>query len=95
MVDIVCNSNYYKSKIIFTNSKNSKNDVYSKLLKDIQEQFEAHGHEVLFNVEEVRNKFKKLTNECKKVALTIKSITGVDRFREKKNYGGKTEEIGK
>ena len=88
MVDIVFNSDYYKRKIIFTNSKNSKNnDVYSKLLKDMQERFKARVHEVLFTVEQVRNKFKKLIGECKKVALTVKTATGVSRFQEKKNYG--------
>ena len=88
MVDIICNSDYYKRKIIFTNSKNSKNnDVYSKLVKDMQERFEARGCEVLFTVEQVRNKLKKLISECKKVALTVKTATGIDRFQEKKNYG--------
>ncbi|XP_078348565.1 uncharacterized protein LOC144633595 [Oculina patagonica] len=88
MVDIVCNSDYYKRKIIFTNSKNSKNiDVYKKLLEEMQERFEARGHDVVFTAEQVRNKFKKLIGECKKVALTVKTATGVDRFQEKKNYG--------
>ena len=89
MVDIiVCNSDYYKKKIIFTNSKNSKNnDVYSKLQKDLQARLEARGQELQFTVEQVRNKLKKLISECKKVALTIKTATGVDRFQENKNYG--------
>ena len=88
MVDIVCNSDYYKKRIIFTNSKNSRNnEVYSKLLKDMQERFEARGHEVRFTVEQVRNKLKKLISECKKVALTVKTATGVNRFQEEKNYG--------
>ena len=89
MVDIiVCNSDYYKKKIIFTNSKNSKNnDVYSKLQKELQARLEARGQELQFTVEQVRNKLKKLISECKKVALTIKTATGVDRFQENKNYG--------
>lgn len=88
MVDIVCNSDYYKKRIIFTNSKNSRNnEVYSKLLKDMQERFQLRGHEVRFTVEQVRNKLKKLISECKKVALTVKTATGVNRFQEEKNYG--------
>ena len=35
----------------------------------------------------MRNKLKKLISECKKVALTIKTAKGVDRFQENKNYG--------
>lgn len=61
--------------------------VYSKLLKDMHERFEAHGHEVRFTVEQVRNKLKKLISECKTVALTVKTATGVKRFQEDKNYG--------
>ena len=88
MVDIVCNSDYYKKKIIFTNSKNSKNnDVYSKLQKDLQARLETRGQELQFTVEQVRNKLKELISECKKVSLTIKTATGVDRFQENKNYG--------
>ena len=88
MVDIVCNSDYYKKRIIFTNSKNSRNnEVYSKLLTDMQERFEVRGHEVRLTVEQVRNKLKKLIIECKKVALTVKTATGVNRLQEEKNYG--------
>ena len=47
----------------------------------------ARGHEVRFTVEQVRNKLKKLISECKKVALTVKTSTGVNRFQEEKNYG--------
>lgn len=53
----------------------------------MQERFEARGHDVVLTAEQVRNKFKKLIGECKKVALTVKTATGVDRFQEKKNYG--------
>ena len=38
MVDTVRNSDYYQKGIIFTNLKNSRNNqVYSRLLKDMQE----------------------------------------------------------
>ena len=57
MVDIVCISEYYKKKIIFTNSKNLKNnDVYSKLQKDLQERLSARGQELQFTVAQLRNK---------------------------------------
>ena len=77
-----------QKKITFINSKNSKNnDVYSKLQRDLQARLEARGQELQFTVEQVRNKLKKLISECKKVALTIKTAIGVDRFQENKNYG--------
>jgi len=65
MVDIVCSSDHYKRKILFTNSKNTRNnDVYNRLLKDLQERVVARGHEFPFNVEQVRNQLKKLIGEC-------------------------------
>ena len=55
--DIVCNSEYYKKKIIFTNSKNSKNnDVYSKLKNHLQEHVSARGQDLQFTVAKLRNK---------------------------------------
>ena len=88
LVDIVCNSEYFKRKIIFTNSKNTKNnEIYGKLLKDLKERALARGDEFSFTVNQVRNKLKKLISECKKAVLTIKTTTGIDRFQEKKNYG--------
>lgn len=88
LVDIVCNSEYFKRKIIFTNSKNTKNnEIYGKLLKDLKERALARGDEFSFTVNQVRNKLKKLISECKKAALTIKTATGIDRFQEEKNYG--------
>ncbi|CAH3153764.1 unnamed protein product, partial [Porites lobata] len=88
LVDIVCNSEYFKRKILFTNSKNTKNnEIYGKLLKDLKERALARGDEFSFTVNQVRNKLKKLISECKKAALAIKTATGIDRFQEEKNYG--------
>ena len=88
LVDIVCNSEYFKRKIIFTNSKNTKNnEIYGKLLKDLKERAFVRGDEFSFTVNQVSNKLKKLISECKKAALTIKTATGIDRIEEEKNYG--------
>ena len=88
MVDIVCNSEYYKKKIIFTNSKTSKNNyVYSKLKNHLQERLSARGQDLQFTVAQLRNKLKKLISKCKKAALTVKTATGIDRFQEQKKYG--------
>ena len=84
LVDIVCNSKYFKNIYIFTNSKNTKNnEIYGKLLKDLKERALARGDEFSFTVNQVRNKLKKLISECKKAALTIKTATVIDRFQEK------------
>ena len=46
-----------------------------------------------FTVPQLRSKFKKCISECKKVALTVKTATGVKRFQEKKVYGAWFERL--
>ena len=39
MVDIVVNNDYYKRKLIFTNTKNQRNgEIYERIKKELQEQ---------------------------------------------------------
>ena len=40
-----------------------------------------------FNVSQLRNKFKKCVGDCKKVALTIKTATGMKKIQREKGYG--------
>ena len=61
--------------------------LYSKLKKDLQERLNARGQELQFTVAQIKSELKKLIGECKKVALTVKTATGIDRFQEQKNYG--------
>ena len=61
--------------------------MYSKLKKDLQERLSARGQELQFTVAQLRNKLKKLISECKKAALKVKTVTGIDRFQEQRNYG--------
>ena len=61
--------------------------MYSKLKKDLQERLSARGQELQFTVAQLRNKLKKLISECKKAALIVKTVTGIDRFQEQRNYG--------
>ncbi|XP_028393268.1 uncharacterized protein LOC114517677 isoform X2 [Dendronephthya gigantea] len=88
LVDIIISSEQYKKKLIFTNQKNQRNgDIYEKVLAELKKRVESRGEEVPFNSNQVRTKFKKCVSECKSVALTIKTATGIDRFIEQKDYG--------
>lgn len=88
LADIIISSDYYKKKIIFTNSKNQKNgEVYKKILDELKSRASARGEEVSFNYIQVRTKFKKAISECKKAALTIRTATGIKRFIDEKDYG--------
>ena len=88
LVDIIISSDYYKKKLIFTNTKNQKNgDIYQKILGELKERASNRGEEVPFNNIQLRTKFKKAVSECKRAALTVKTATGIKRFIEDKGYG--------
>ena len=41
LVDVICSSEYYKKKLIFTNTKNSKNaKIYGNVLKELGQRYE-------------------------------------------------------
>ena len=88
LVDIIISSEYYKKKLIFTNTKNQKNgEIYAQILVTPKEPASERGEEVPFTYIQLRTKFKKAIAECKKAALTIKTATGIKRFIEEKSYG--------
>ena len=85
--DIVVNSEYYKKRLIFMNLKNQNNsEIYEKVLKELQVRAKERREEVPFNVNQLRTKFKKLVAECKKISLTIKTVTGIKRVQDEKCY---------
>ena len=86
LVDVICSSEYYKKKLIFTNTKNSKNaEIYGNVLKELGQRYEDGSFP--FSVYQLRNKFKKCISECKKIALTVKTATGVKRVQDEKQLG--------
>ena len=87
-VDIIINSEYYKKKLIFTNTKNQKNSViYEKILTELKNRCGKRNETIDFTVVQMRNKFKKCISDCKHAAMTIKTATGISRFQEGKGYG--------
>ena len=88
LVDIICSSEYYKKRLIFINMKNSKNgEIYQRVLKELKERYDQQGDVFPFNVAQIRNKFKKCMSDCKKIALTVKTATGIKRIQEEKHFG--------
>jgi uncharacterized protein (DUF885 family) len=87
-IDIVVNDDYYKKKLVFTNTKNQKNgEIYEKILSVLKERATKRGEVINFTVAQLRNKFKKCVSECKQAALTIKTATGIKRFQEERGFG--------
>ena len=70
LIDVVCENEYYRKKLIFTNNKSTKNaEVYQKVLKDVQARFAERGEVFEFNVVQARTKFKSCVSICKKAAM--------------------------
>ena len=75
-------------KLIFRNTKYRHNGIiYEKIRKELQRRSSLRGETMAFNVSQLRNKLKKCVGDCKKVALTIKTATGIKRSRETKAMG--------
>ena len=88
LVDVICSSEYFKKGLIFTNTKNSKNgEIYEQVLKQVKERYVSQGLEFPFAVSQIRNKFKKCISECKKIALTVKTASGIKGIQDEKNFG--------
>eukprot|EP00794_Sanderia_malayensis_P020888 gene20888-22939_t len=84
VVDVVVNNESFKKKLIFTNTSNATNSrVYEGIIKEANDRSTERGASFGFSTTQVRNKFKKLTSECKKVALTTSTASGIKRFQVK------------
>ena len=87
MVDIIVNSDYYKRKLIFTNTKNQRNgEIYEQIQLEIQERAAKRNSKFMFSISQMRKKFKKCISECKNAAMTIKTGTGIKRFQDSHGY---------
>ena len=87
MVDVICSNNNFSRKLIFTNSKNTRNnEVYVQVLKEVEKRYTGSSS-FPFSTGQMRTKFKRCVAECKKLALTIKTATGVKRIQEDRGYG--------
>lgn len=88
LIDIVVNSDYYKRKLIFTNTKCQRNsEIYGEILRELKKRALARGSELNFSVKQLRTKFKKCVSDCKHAALTIKNASGIKRFQESRGLG--------
>jgi len=78
MVDIVVNSDYYKRKLIFTNTKNQRNgEIYARIRKETLERAAKRNSQFMMSISQMRTKFKKCVSDCKSAAMTIKTATGI------------------
>lgn len=87
-IDIIVNNDDYVEKLIFRNTKFQHNGIiHEKIRTELKRRSSERGETMEFSVSQLRNKFKKCVGECKKVALTIKTATGIKKIQREKGYG--------
>lgn len=87
-IDIIVSSNEFKTKLIFTNTKNQRNGpIYAKIMDELKERASARGDKFAMTVSQMRTKFKKCVSQCKQAALTQKTATGIKRYQEDRGFG--------
>ena len=69
LVNIICDSSYYRDKLIFTNSKHQSNQRwYSEISREISKLQETRGDEIIHYLpNKVRDKFKKMVKKCREL----------------------------
>lgn len=88
LIDIVVSNSNFKTKLIFTNSKNQRNgSIYEKVLEELKARASSRGEEITFTANQLRSKFKKCVGFCKQAALTQRTATGIKRFQEDHGFG--------
>lgn len=87
-IDILVSSNSYKTKLIFTNSKNQKNgQIYGKILEQLKARASSRGDVIMCTVPQLRRKCKKCVSFCKQATLTRRTATGIKWFQEDHGFG--------
>ena len=98
LVNIICEDDYLKRKLIFENTKNTRNSDFDiKIIKEVKKCCERRNKTFPFTerrnktfpftVEQTRTKFKSCISTCKNAAMMIKCASGIKRFQEDKNLG--------
>ena len=88
LVDIICSTEALTQKLVYENTKKSANSkLYEQVLTELKEKATDRGEIMDFTAEQLRNKFKSCVSWCKKAALTIKTKSGITRFRDDTRLG--------
>ena len=87
LVDVICSSDIYQKKLIFTNIKTAKNgEYYAKIIEELKRRCKQRNEEFTYDVAQTREKFKRCISHCKEAALTMKTASGIKRFQEDKGF---------
>ena len=88
LVDIITNDARLTRKLIFENTKKIANKVlYEDILEKLSKRLTDRSVKCEFTFKQVRTRFKRCISVSKEAALTVKTATGIKRFRDLKGYG--------
>ena len=88
MVNFICSDDYLVKRLIFENTKNSRNAMlYAKVIKEMKNVCANRDQEYPYTIMQTRTKFKNCISTCKAAAMTIKTAFGIKRFQDDKNLG--------
>lgn len=88
MINVICSNDNLARKLIFQNTKNTRNgDLFKSVVKDTQKACQERGENFEFDLKQARTKFKSCVSLCKTAAMTVKTATGIQRFQDDKNLG--------
>ena len=86
IVQIICENEYYRRRLIFTNSKASKNlEIYAKIVNQAKAYFSKSGgylEKFDFTPVQTRTKFKACVGICKKASMKRKCGSGITNFMD-------------
>ena len=84
IVHIICENEYYRRRLILTNSKASNNlEIYAKIVNQAKAHFSKSGgylEDFDFTPVQTRAKFKACVGICKKASMKRKCVSGITNF---------------
>ena len=83
VVGAICDNEAYRKKLIFTNSKASKNiEIYTEIVLQVKDRMQERQKTFKFSPEQTRNKFKSCITACKKASMTRRNGSGIKNFMQ-------------
>ena len=81
VVEVICEKQHYRKKLIYTNNKASKNlELYTEIVEAVKQKCKERGKLFNFSPVQTRTKFKACVAACKKAAMTRRYGSGLSNY---------------
>ena len=83
VVNVVCESEYYRKKLLFTNCKATKNlEIYCRIVKEAKNRLSESNKIFDFTAVQTRTKFRSCIAICKKASMKRKCGSGITNYMD-------------